>query len=391
MVMRRRFMVVATTAAVVVSCAAAASAATSWAIQATPNPAGSADVSLSAVSCPSTANCTAVGQYTSSAGSMETLAESWDGSTWAIQATPNPSNATVSGLDAVSCGSGTTCTAVGGYNNNTSGDEETLAESWDGSTWAVQAIPSPSGAPDAELDGVSCVSAVRCTAVGWYITSAQSEVPLAERWNGSTWVVRATPSPAGSTGVSLSAVSCTQASSCTAVGGYSSGGTGVPLAEYWNGSTWTIQAIAAPPGATGSSLDAVSCSSATSCTAAGSYVNSSGDQLSLAEYWNGSTWAIQTTVDPSGSTVIILYGVSCASATSCTTSGFRASTSGKKFLTLAEHWNGSTWAIQATPNPAGALDSALHGISCAAPGSCTAAGWYENSSETIESTLAEGK
>jgi hypothetical protein len=38
----------------------------------------------------------------------------------------------------------------------------------------------------------------------------------------------------------------------------------------------------------------VSCSSAVACTAAGSFEGSS-DLFSLAEAWNGTAWAVQTT------------------------------------------------------------------------------------------------
>jgi len=52
-------------------------------------------------------------------------------------------------------------------------------------------------------------------------------------------------------------------------------------------------------------------------------------------------------------------------------------------MALAEHWNGSTWAIQATPNPAGAAVSMLSGISCVSSTTCTAVG------SSDDGTLAE--
>ena len=42
----------------------------------------------------------------------------------------------------------------------------TLAEVWDGSTWTVQSTPNPTGATSGSLYGVSCTSATACTAVG---------------------------------------------------------------------------------------------------------------------------------------------------------------------------------------------------------------------------------
>jgi hypothetical protein len=53
-----------------------------------------------------------------------------------------------------------------------------LAESWNGNTWAIQTTPSPAGATAAALDGVSCVAA-SCTAAGYSVASAS--MPLAMR------------------------------------------------------------------------------------------------------------------------------------------------------------------------------------------------------------------
>jgi hypothetical protein len=66
----------------------------------------------------------------------------------------------------VSCTSATACTAVGHYQNG-AGTRVTLAERWDGTSWTIQ--PTPSLSPNyfyTTLSGVSCTSATACTAVG---------------------------------------------------------------------------------------------------------------------------------------------------------------------------------------------------------------------------------
>lgn len=70
--------------------------------------------------------CTAVGSFIASANG-ESLAERWNGRKWTIRHAPNPRHATMTFLDAVSCASGTACTAVGYYNQE-SGHSLTLAE-----------------------------------------------------------------------------------------------------------------------------------------------------------------------------------------------------------------------------------------------------------------------
>jgi hypothetical protein len=111
--------------------------------------------------------------------------------------------------------------------------------------------------------------------------------------------------------------------------------------------------------------------------------------VTLAERWNGRKWVVQPTPNPSGNQDSELAGVSCPSATSCTAAGDydnRSSTD----VTLAEHWNGTKWTLQSTPNPnpsdAGA--SALKGVSCSSATACTAVGPYIKRSGA-EPTLAE--
>jgi hypothetical protein len=88
------------------------------------------------------------------------------------------------------------------------------------------------------FDSVSCFSASSCTATGLGIDAAtDNEFTLAEHWNGSTWTVQATPSPVA-LAVGLYGVACASALSCTAVGSYYTGGAAgfnFPLAEQWNG------------------------------------------------------------------------------------------------------------------------------------------------------------
>ena len=97
---------------------------TSWQVLTTMNP-GSGN-SLSSVSCPTAANCVAVGSG---------LAEQWNGSTW--QALPAPS----AGLVSVSCPAASSCLAVGGKSSRP--DHLTLAESWNGTAWQDVSSPSP--------------------------------------------------------------------------------------------------------------------------------------------------------------------------------------------------------------------------------------------------------
>ena len=184
------------------------------------------------MSCASASACIAVGSYSNGTTGV-TLAERWNGTTWSIEHTPNPTGASGSGLSGVSCASASACTAVGSY------DGGTLAERWNGTKWTSEHTPnpapaSPTGASENLLDGVWCASASPCTAVGYYSTGS-TEVTLAARWNGTTWSPELPPNPTGASDSVLSSLSCALASACTAVGSYFNGTTGVTLAERWNG------------------------------------------------------------------------------------------------------------------------------------------------------------
>jgi hypothetical protein len=343
-----------------------------WSIETTPNGTTALVSQLTAVSCTSAKACTAVGSYDN--GTTLTLAEAWNGKTWAIQPTPNPTGATDSYLSAVSCTSATACTAVG------SGDGP-LAEAWNGTTWAIETFANPLGS----LDGVSCTSATACTAVGEYLSSAKTTLTLAEAWNGSRWAVEPTPNEKWAAASYLDGVSCTSATACTAVGSSDKGNKSRTLVEAWNGRTWAIQTTPNQNGADVNGLSGVSCTSATACTAAGSYVQAgagvvpageSVDPMTLLEAWNGKKWAIERTPNPNGWQEIDLGAVSCTSATACTVVGgyFDNPAESGPGLALAEVWNGERWSIESTPNPAGPDGDSFAGVSCATATACTAVG-----------------
>lgn len=87
-----------------------------WSLQTTPDVGPDAD--LSSVSCPLSATCIAVGSSYATAppaGDASTLVERWDGSSWTRERTPNSNDANNPGsyLHAVSCTTSAVCTAVG--------------------------------------------------------------------------------------------------------------------------------------------------------------------------------------------------------------------------------------------------------------------------------------
>jgi hypothetical protein len=344
-----------------------------WQVQSTPSPTGAVASELGAVSCTTARACTAVGAYVTSSDALVTLAEAWNGSAWAIQATPNPAHVTSSELEGVSCTSPGTC-GTAGFQVGGSGVRLPLAEGWNGSAWRIHATPTPTGAKTSGLDGVSCASATACTAVGYYDNTPRTSATLAETWNGSAWAIQPTPNPAGAIGANLNGVSCPAPSACIAVGSYVYHPTVFstrPLAESWNGSAWSLQSVPIPGGAQGGSLEAVSCTSPDACTAVGFYSPHPGDPIALAERWNGRDWTIQAAVTPG--IISYLFGVACPSATACTAVGWYNTGVGDA-KPLAEAWNGTSWQVQTVPLPSSSPGGAFSAISCPSASACTATG-----------------
>jgi hypothetical protein len=378
--------------AVVVFGSAPAWGSTGWHLQKVSRPGTSSD--LLAVSCPGAAGagqvCEAVGTFSSSKYFQgTTLAEVWDGTSWHVQPSARPPGTTAeSSLDGVSCLSIHKCEAVGAFfSNPISGAPKTLAEGWDGMAWTRQTSANPGRFNGSSLDAVSC-SARTCIAVGSY-TSGSTALTLAETWNGTAWVVQKTPNPAGATSSSLTGISCSAATSCIAIGSYTAAsGDVLTLAERWHGSKWTLSITPNPSGSMISSLSGVSCATSTACTAVGSS-GVLGATAPLVEEWNGTTWTVQTTPTLSGSAG--LSAVSCPRVSSACTAVGQIATSDTTYGNLAEFWNGSTWTVQKTPNPAGSILNLPSGISCTSGQTCTMAGDVENSKAVLKAqALAEG-
>ena len=174
-----------------------------------------------------------------------------------------------------------------------------------GADRVVPAARVPS-APFVGLSAVSCPSAKVCTAVGalyrnTLALSFGSGVPVAERWNGRRWSLQRMPDLPHGRPNGLS-VSCPSPSECSVVGSVTTSPSGsyphvsVPLVERWSHRTWSIQRIARPQRVSLQEVQLmdVSCGAPTACMAVGTTVNRYGHDASpLAELWNGRAWSIQ--------------------------------------------------------------------------------------------------
>jgi hypothetical protein len=294
---------------------------------------------------------------------------------WSPKGFAQPSSGSQASLAGVTCVSATDCEAVGSYLTS---DVEPLAEKWDGTSWAVQPVPNPPGLTT-ELNAVTCLSGTFCVAVG---ANGLTTDVIADVWNGSNWSAAVLPKPSDSPYVSLLAVSCRSTTDCMAAGYYNDQvGNVHPMTELWNGNSWAIQSTPDPT-INGSNafpdsanLQGITCLPS-GCIAVGHYDdNPAGIEKTLIETWDGARWSVPSSPNVQGAVQNDLYSVSCSDATACTAVG--AATTGsnppQKVTTLAERWDGTSWIIQKTPDPPTTI-SDFDGVSCNTSTSCVAVG-----------------
>jgi hypothetical protein len=182
-------------------------------------------------------------------------------------------------------------------------------------------VPARASYVNSALYGVACATATACFAVGVFQEPTYRTHPLVEGWDGRAWRVFPSQDVPGQ-GDLLTAVSCSSAVYCVAVGSASGPvGNTLPMSEVWNGRTWALtprQPVSATTGGETSPLG-VSCEAVAACVLVGE-VSSSGHERPVVQAWNGAAWATQTVLGPNRS-FSYLDGVSCASLNACSAVG----------------------------------------------------------------------
>ena len=409
-------------------------------------------VDLNAIVCPTDTTCFAVGDSAKESTTtfvVTLLIEKWNGSKWSIVPSPVPKGTSDVRIVAISCSSASDCFAVGGYSATTATpffSLKPLVEHWNGTRWSIVTVPSPAGSLDATLNGVSCVSATSCFAVGDYASPGTAGT-LSERWNGAVWSIVATPVTSAATtsgsvpsrahpslisefGTSpgLSDVSCTSDTNCYAVGNAFNR----TLVEQWDGASWTIVGSQSPHGADASEFNAVSCAGPSDCSAVGDSFTASGSggldgsQDALAEHFDGTSWTIvrrtrERAVQRAGRHLLpdryelcrrgrLRVGAALGRHELVDHAVRREDVAERararvvpephellrgrqlhhelRTKSLIEHWNGSSWSIMTSPAPpSGAFETRLNGVSCVSSTNCFAVGAY--STDTAEKALTE--
>ena len=360
------------------------------------------EVFLYSVACPAVAACVAVGGYTGTDGSPA-LIETLSGTTWTPTEAPLPSNAANSGaaFSSVACTSASVCIAVGGYSLSLTVGTG-LLETLSGTTWTPMEAPVPSGdGAGTNLASVVCPSASACLAVGGYVDSSSDRQGLLEMLSGGSWTPVKAPLPsdaAANPNVYLTSAACASATSCTAAGYYSdTSGNIQGLLEILSGGTWTPVEAPLPANSAANPevfLDSVACPSSSSCVATGNYLDASSHFQGLLEVLSGTSWTPVTAplpTDASSNPDTQLLSVACAAASSCVAAGDYLNTPSTAHA-LLEFLSGTTWSSSEAPVPS-AIDntgSDLETVTCASSSSCVAVGGYWDSSQDHQALLITG-
>jgi len=208
----------------------------------------------------------------------QTLIQRWNGTAWKIVESANykipdgypagPGRYMDNDLESVTCASASDCWAVGSVNRY-----HTVIQHWDGTSWSMVSSPNAGSEDYNLLQSVTCASSNNCWAVGYWSplggNPEESLKNLVLRWNGTKWSLGSAPN--ASPVSSLNDVTCTSASECWAVGAYrnSNDGTTRTLVEKWNGNSWAVVESENVAGVDGNQLRGVTCTSKADCWAVG--------------------------------------------------------------------------------------------------------------------------
>lgn len=364
----------------------------SWTAAKAPLPADAAadpDPNFLSVACSTPAKCVAVGDYTGSVNNGEPLLLTGSGSSWTVVTPPLPTGVAYASYSSAACAPSSECVVTGDYTDS-SGNTQGLLLTWSGSSWTAATAPLPAhAAPDplVGLPSVSCTSGPTCVAAGsYYADSGLSGLLLT--WTGSSWQAAQAPLPAsGGSGGSLQSVSCASAARCVAAGYY----TDTSDTSQWVlltglGTTWTAARAPLPAGAdsdhSGNLLGPVTCASASACVMVGDYADKSFVMQGVVVTGSASNWTAAETPLPGGLTAspdITLNSVACPSGSFCVVAGYNFSSSGGGQGLLLTGWGGAWTPVLAPLPPPGSADYAgLSSVSCAAATSCVAIGGYED-------------
>jgi hypothetical protein len=388
---------------------AAAATASNWQVLPTVNQeAGQVtDSQFLGVSLASPADGWAVGAFDDSNAEGHPLVEHWDGTTWALGHAPQPSGlaAQLAGVDELSPSD---VWAVG-HSEGDSGvtSDLPLTEHFNGTNWSIAAgVSLPAGASGV-LNAIGGSGPDDLWAVGYMLSADESqESLLIEHYNGTQWKIVPFPTEFNvcDSGLSDCFLDATAVAASAPDNAWLAGNVAQPndtqhVLAHWNGKSWSVStapclegtavATCNPEGTDLNHLTGLTVLSPTDAWASGSEgnVNDENFNIPYVLHWNGTSWSLTTTPNMGGEGSL-LNAISAVSASDIWAVGQVQQLNGG-IQTLTEQFNGTAWAVVASPSPGTApTDDGLDGVASAGSGQVFAAGAREMAGQCCLRTLA---
>ena len=335
---------------------------------------------LTAISCASVGNCSATGTYGPVTASFGFLANEVDGSWGPAQAVPGAASLGTQGfgLTAISCASAGNCTAIGGA----FGAPFILDEI--NGTWSdplpvpgLASLSAPADPSTWDLTSVSCPATGDCTVIGTARGSGGQDAGFVVTQTGGSWGdATLIPGQAALSSqlFSSGSLSCPAVGDCTMTGIFEPADGGyLTWVDDEAGGTWESPHEVAAPAPTERMTGTLSCATPGNCALGGTYVDARGLHHSFVASEMDGTWQAAQNLPGLPATTSVTDAISCAAPGDCTASG-SYEISGRYQEYAASEANGTWGAATALPGLP-AAGPRIDGLSCTAPGYCSAVGY----------------
>ena len=354
------------------------------------------------LSCPSGGNCGAAGDYLPNASDIEALVVSQRNGTWGkVQAVRGLAALNVghdAEVDSISCASAGDCSAGGTYaikTKNILANTEVFVVNEKNGVWGkAEEVPGTAKlntGTNAAINEIACTSAGNCEGVGYYTNSKGTDAFSVVEKNGTWGKAQKIPGIPAGAHAAVHKISCDSPGNCTGIGNYilPHSDTVAFAITQSNGKWGPVTPIpgltALPPdGSTNADIHSLTCPSANSCTAGGSFddpANLDNEQPFVVTETHGIWGNAQTLPGVSGLTGRFgadLSGLVCKSVGNCSAAGHYFAHTGDGVF-VSTQTNGVWGQAAALPRLA-ALDvgrnASLPVLGCGAPGNCSLGGFY---------------
>jgi hypothetical protein len=359
------------------------------------------DAEVYSISCPTAGSCAAGGYYLDGSGHDQAFVVSEKNGVWR-NATEVPGSAALNlGGNAetysVSCPTAGSCAAVGQYLDGSAHGRGFVVNEKNGVWRKAIPVPGPAALAIGAVTSVACSTAGDCAAGGFYIDGSGHEQLVVVSEKNGVWR-KAIPVP-GSGALNLggyadvSSISCPTSGSCT-VGGFYHDGSNHQQALVVSEENGTWRKAMDVPGSVplnlgGSYTDSISCPTAGTCTASGSYIDGSSQHHHHAFLVTEKHGVWSNAIEVPGSAALNVGGnadvdtTSCPTFRSCAAGGYYEDGSNHTQALVVSEKNG-VWRnaaeVRGSPTFNAGGSAEVYSISCATAGSCAAGGYYNDGS-----------